>query len=67
MNLHSIAVDEGCTITVGEMVKVDNEYIRGEYKVTALWVHNTIHLEIEVERTDDYSRWPVIGIEDIEW
>ena len=66
MQLYSIAIDKGCEIAVGTLVHVDNGTLRGDYKVTALWVLNTIHIEIEVD-TGRSVYYPVIAIEDVEF
>ena len=66
MQLYSIAVDKGCAVTVGELVHVDDGTYRGDFTVTALWILNTIHIEIEVD-TGRSVYYPVITIEDIEW
>ena len=65
MQLYSIAVDKGCEIAVGTLVHVDNGTLRGDFKVTSLWVLNTIHIEIEILRTWQAARYQVIAIEDV--
>ena len=67
MNVLSITKDEGCPITVGELVHVDDGVLRGNFKVESIEVFpdgDAVEIKVEVAVgigyqvvSSDYCEW----------
>ena len=66
MHIHSIAIEEGCDITVGEYVSVDydtmNGYYKGDSLVTDIHIDWNGRVEVNIGHGDDGAWISVEGV-----
>ena len=71
MEIHSIAVDKGCVVTVGEDVYVDcagvDFHYKGEFNVRGLAIDNQGRVEFSIAHHDDADSTVWLPIEGAEF
>ncbi len=69
MKLHSVEIDEGCKIEIGEMVHVDGSEVKGTYKVldisTVDMGSSAGDIEVLVELGNGNEEW--LQMWELEW